>query len=133
MHFKKRYKMDDSNPFMDEYYDDDMKEEIRKCTYDNVLHAVPFVTFDFFDALRSDRCTTTAPDTDGDVCDEEFCFKIEPLATALRVMIRPDMSKGEAVRILNKIIKKISEDTIDWDKKFKKIIADLTGEETDTD
>ena len=124
-------KMDRSNPFMEKGLDKSFREEILADQASEFLRVVPFITFGFYIPLTSDGFIMPGPDEEGDLWAESLCFEIKPMAIALRVMIRPDVAKADAIRILNKIIQQIGEDESDWSNDLNKFIADLKAEGKD--
>ena len=115
--------MDRSNPFVEKGLDKSFREVILADQSSELLRVVPFITFGFYVPLTSDGYIMSGPDEDGDIWNHNLCFEIQPMAMALRVMIRPDISKTDAIRILNKIIKQIVEDEFDWNQELKDLLA----------
>ena len=126
----RKIKMDRSNPFLDKDLDKSFREEILADQASELLRVVPFLAFDFFISLTSDGFIMPGPDEEGDLWDENLCFEIKPMATALRVMIRPDVSKADAIRILNKIIRQIGEVEFDWNQVVREFMAHMESGET---
>ena len=65
---------------------------------------VPVVIFAFRDAER----------VEDETCDEGIGVNVQPIDNAVRVLIRSDISKEQAIDILTKIITVIEHDCYDW-------------------
>lgn len=117
-----RIEADMSNPFLDEVTEEKLREEHIDSDTNNNYKVVPFIEFAFYQALTSDHMLMPGPDDDGDKWRASFEFDVAPLSQAVRVLIRPDVSKKEAKRILRKIIKLIDADDSDWQERVFLII-----------
>ena len=76
---------------------------------------VPVVQFAFHDRIP-DGCDDMPNDYfEDDFWDESFGCNVQPVSNTVRVLIRPDVSKQEAINILIKMMWLIDQDKHDWE------------------
>ena len=75
---------------------------------------VPVVQFAFHDRVPDGYCQIPGTHIHEDIWDQCIGCNVQPVSNAVRVLIRPDVSKQDAQEILRKIIKIIDEDKYDW-------------------
>ena len=98
-----RIPIDDSNRFMSEGLEHRIKID---CLKDRLRYRVaPFVEYSYLRPFPG--VTMPAPDEDDDSMDESCMFDLTLPTQAIRVMIRPDVETGEAIRLLKKIIDRV--------------------------
>lgn len=92
-----------SKPFMDETKKDNKRLKYVKIEITELDRIVPVVVFAFHDSI-----------SDNGICDQGIGFNVQPISNAVRVLIRPDVSKEEAKIILKEAIRIIDHDRYDW-------------------
>jgi hypothetical protein len=104
-HVSTKIKPDNSNQLKSVTAEEGKRLKYVKIELNEPDRIVPVVVFAFHDALAGD---------DDGMCDEGIGFNVQPISNAVRVLIRPDVSKEEAKIILKEIIKFIDQDRYDW-------------------
>ena len=98
-----KIKQDNSNSFMDETAEEGELPKYVKIEINEHDRIVPVVVFAFHDSIEDDG-----------MCDQGIGFNVQPISNAVRILIRPDVSKEEAKIILRAAIRIIDHDRYDW-------------------
>jgi hypothetical protein len=108
-----KIKPDATNPVVDESSEDENR--LKRVTIEMNEHdrIVPVVVFEFHDRIPEGCCSIPCP-YDDDMWDEGIGVNVQPISNAVRVHIRPDVSKKTVQTILKKLIKIIGQDKYDW-------------------
>jgi hypothetical protein len=82
------------------------------------MDAIPLIKVNFYKPDTDKKRVRPKADKEGDRWTMTLSLDKRDFSTALTVTIRPDLSKDETIRILNKIIKKIRRDERNWIRDF---------------
>jgi len=111
-----------SKPSMEKASEESTELKYVKIEINEQQRLVPVVQFAFHDRVP-DGCHDMAEIDDDcipgsyfgdDIWDEGIGCNVQPVSNTVRVLIRPDVSKQEAINTLIKIIGLINIDELDW-------------------
>jgi len=121
-----------STPVINEVSEDEKKLKYVRFEINERNRLVPVVVLAFHDLPIDDICSILEPDDEADIFEEGIGFSVQPMSNIVRVLIRPDVPKKTAQKILKIIIKIIGQDKCDWQQETDNYLNRLIKESTET-